>query len=71
MLKDDGDASTVVIGSRVSVLDGEDGGDANVKDITVEDLCASVLGKEIYKNSSMKIYVTHFFHAHAHPVVCR
>lgn len=56
MLKDDGDASTVVIGSRVSVLDGEDGGDANVKDITVEDFCVSVLGKDIYKNSSMKIY---------------
>jgi hypothetical protein len=68
VLKDDGDASTVVIGNRVSVLDGED---ANVKDITVEDLCASVLGKEIYKNSSMKIYITHFFHAHAHPVECR
>jgi len=53
------------------VLDGEDGGDANVKDITVEDFCVSVLGKEIHKNSSMKIYITHFFHAHAHPVVCR
>jgi len=35
-LRDDHDAFTVVIGSRASVLDGDDGADANVKDITIK-----------------------------------
>ncbi|XP_009366245.1 ABC transporter F family member 4-like [Pyrus x bretschneideri] len=53
-LKDDHDAFTVVIGSRASVLDGEDG-DANVKDITVENFSVSARGKELLKNASVKI----------------
>lgn len=53
-LRDDHDAFTVVIGSRASVLDGEDG-DANVKDITVENFSVSARGKELLKNTSVKI----------------
>ena len=40
-LKDDHDAFTVVIGSRASVLDGEDEADANVKDITIDNFSVS------------------------------
>ncbi|KAJ9675236.1 hypothetical protein PVL29_024261 [Vitis rotundifolia] len=54
-LKDDHDAFTVVIGSRASVLDGEDEADANVKDITVENFSVSARGKELLKNASVKI----------------
>ncbi|KAJ4953719.1 hypothetical protein NE237_030551 [Protea cynaroides] len=54
-LKDDRDAFTVVIGSRASVLDGEDSADANVKDITVENFSVSARGKELLKNTSVKI----------------
>ncbi|KAJ6727606.1 ATP-BINDING TRANSPORT PROTEIN-RELATED [Salix purpurea] len=50
-LKDDHDAFTVVIGSRASVLDGEDDGDANVKDITIENFSVSARGKELLKNA--------------------
>ncbi|OVA12696.1 ABC transporter-like [Macleaya cordata] len=54
-LKDDRDAFTVVIGSRASVLDGEDNADANVKDITVDNFSVSARGKELLKNASVKI----------------
>lgn len=56
-LRDDRDAFTVVIGSRVSVLDGDDvnAADANVKDITVENFSVSARGKELLKNTSVKI----------------
>ncbi|KAJ6901423.1 hypothetical protein NC651_019248 [Populus alba x Populus x berolinensis] len=54
-LKDDHDAFTVVIGSRASVLDGEDEGDANVKDITIENFSVSARGNELLKNASVKI----------------
>ncbi|TQD79628.1 hypothetical protein C1H46_034805 [Malus baccata] len=53
-LKDDHDAFSVVIGSRASVIDGEDG-DANVKDITVENFSVSARGKELLRNASVKI----------------
>ncbi|KAL5544941.1 hypothetical protein UlMin_008725 [Ulmus minor] len=54
-LKDDHDAFTVVIGSRASVLDGENEADANVKDITIENFSVSARGKELLKNASVKI----------------
>ncbi|GKV35649.1 hypothetical protein SLEP1_g43892 [Rubroshorea leprosula] len=54
-LKDDRDAFTVVIGSRASVLDGEDEGDANVRDITIDNFSVSARGKELLKNASVKI----------------
>ncbi|KAI3707803.1 hypothetical protein L2E82_36645 [Cichorium intybus] len=55
-LKDDHDAFTVVIGSRASVLDGQDdASDANVKDITVDNFSVSARGKELLKNASVKI----------------
>lgn len=54
-LRDDHDAFTVVIGSRTSVLDGQDDADANVKDITVDNFSVSARGKELLKNCSVKI----------------
>lgn len=54
-LRDDRDAFTVVIGSRASVLDGDDGADANVKDITIENFSVAARGKELLKNTSVKI----------------
>ncbi|KAL6544079.1 ABC transporter F member 4 [Orobanche gracilis] len=54
-LKDDRNAFTVVIGSRASVLDGEDDADANVKDITVDNFSVSARGKELLKSASIKI----------------
>ncbi|KAF3457917.1 hypothetical protein FNV43_RR02578 [Rhamnella rubrinervis] len=54
-LKDDHDAFTVVIGSRASVLDGEGEADANVKDVTVDNFSVSARGKELLKNTSVKI----------------
>ncbi|KAL6587688.1 ABC transporter F member 4 [Orobanche minor] len=54
-LKDDHDAFTVVIGSKVSVLDAEHDADANVKDISIDNFCVSVRGKELLKNASLKI----------------
>ncbi|XP_044486559.1 ABC transporter F family member 4-like [Mangifera indica] len=54
-LRDDHDAFTVVIGSRVSVLDGQEDADANVKDITVDNFSVSARGKELLKNTSVKI----------------
>ncbi|MBA0857689.1 hypothetical protein Goshw_015667 [Gossypium schwendimanii] len=54
-LRDDHDAFTVVIGSRASVLDGEDEADANVKDITIDNFSVSARGKELLKNASVKI----------------
>lgn len=54
-LKDDHDAFTVVIGSRASVLEGEDNADANVKDITIDNFSVSARGKELLKNASVKI----------------
>ncbi|GMN68044.1 hypothetical protein TIFTF001_037103 [Ficus carica] len=54
-LRDDHDAFTVVIGSRASVLDGEDDLNANIKDITIENFSVSARGKELLKNASVKI----------------
>ncbi|XP_031259956.1 ABC transporter F family member 4 [Pistacia vera] len=54
-LKDDHDAFTVVIGSRASVLDGQEDADANVKDITIDNFSVSARGKELLKNTSVKI----------------
>ncbi|CAN6897885.1 unnamed protein product [Brassica oleracea] len=54
-LRDDHDAFTVVIGSKTSVLEGEDTADANVKDITIESFSVSARGKELLKNASVKI----------------
>ncbi|KAF9675117.1 hypothetical protein SADUNF_Sadunf10G0198000 [Salix dunnii] len=54
-LKDDRDAFTVVIGSRASVLDREYEGDANFKDITIDNFSVSARGKELLKNTSVKI----------------
>ncbi|KAF5733610.1 ABC transporter F family member 4 [Tripterygium wilfordii] len=54
-LRDDRDVFTVVIGSRASVLDGEDEADANVKDITIDNFSVSAQGKELLKNASVKI----------------
>lgn len=54
-LKDDHDAFTVVIGSKASVLDGEDEADANIKDITIDNFSVSARGKELLKNTSVKI----------------
>jgi ATP-binding cassette subfamily F protein 1 len=54
-LKDDRDAFAVVIGSRTSVLEGGDEADANVKDITIDNFSVSARGKELLKNTSVKI----------------
>ncbi|RZC54359.1 hypothetical protein C5167_013218 [Papaver somniferum] len=54
-LRDDREAFSVVIGSRASVLEGEDNADANVKDITIENFSVSARGKELLKNTSVKI----------------
>lgn len=54
-MKDDHDAFTVVIGSRASVLEGQDDADANVKDITVDNFSVSARGKELLKNATVKI----------------
>ncbi|GAA0186752.1 translation elongation factor [Lithospermum erythrorhizon] len=54
-LKDDHDAFTVVIGSRASVLEGEEDADANVKDITIENFSVSARGKELLKNATVKV----------------
>ncbi|KAM5565548.1 ABC transporter F family member 4-like [Rosa sericea] len=53
-LRDDHDAFTVVIRSRVSVLEGEDA-DANIKDISIESFSVAARGKELLKNASVKI----------------
>ncbi|XP_004291178.1 PREDICTED: ABC transporter F family member 4-like [Fragaria vesca subsp. vesca] len=49
-LRDDHDAFTVVIGSR----DCEDA-DANIKDISIEGFSVAVRGKELLKNTEVKI----------------
>ncbi|KAF3596708.1 hypothetical protein DY000_02026133 [Brassica cretica] len=54
-IEDDHDAFTVVIGSKTSVLEGQDTGDANVKDITISSFSVSVRGKELLKNASLMI----------------
>ncbi|KAG9455541.1 hypothetical protein H6P81_000049 [Aristolochia fimbriata] len=54
-LRDDRDAFTVVIGSKASILDGQDDADANVKDIAIENFSVSARGKELLKNASVKI----------------
>ncbi|KAM3733134.1 hypothetical protein ACB098_11G112500 [Castanea mollissima] len=54
-LKYDHDASTVVNNRRSSVLDGDDEANANVKDVIIDDLSVSVRGKELLKNTSVKI----------------
>ncbi|KAI3872176.1 hypothetical protein MKW98_011668 [Papaver atlanticum] len=54
-LRDDHDAFNVVIGSRASVLEGEDNADANVKDITVEIFSVSAVGRPLLQDTSVKI----------------
>ncbi|KAM4072086.1 hypothetical protein ACB094_11G111000 [Castanea mollissima] len=54
-LKYDHDAFTVVNNRRSSVLDGDDEANANVKDVIIDDLSVSVRGKELLKNTSVKI----------------
>lgn len=54
-LRDDHDAFTVVIGSKTSVLEGHDEADANVKDITIDNFSVAARGKELLKNTSVKI----------------
>ncbi|PHT97964.1 ABC transporter F family member 4 [Capsicum chinense] len=54
-LRDDHDAFTVVIGSRVSVLEGRDDANANVKDITIEDFSVAARGKDLLKNTSVTL----------------
>lgn len=54
-LKDDHDAFTVTIGSRVSVLDDGDNANANAKDIVIEKLSVSARGKELLKNASLTV----------------
>ncbi|KAI3896320.1 hypothetical protein MKW92_022073 [Papaver armeniacum] len=54
-LRDDHDAFNVVIGSRASVLEGEDNADANVKDITVENFSVSAQGRLLLQDTSVKI----------------
>ncbi|KAI3878844.1 hypothetical protein MKX03_000654 [Papaver bracteatum] len=54
-LRDDHDAFNVVIGSRASVLEGEDNADANVKDITVENFSVSAQGRPLLQDTSVKI----------------
>ncbi|CAH8268609.1 unnamed protein product [Arabidopsis lyrata] len=54
-LKKDRDAFTVVIGTKTSVLEGEDTADANVKDISIDSFSVSVKGKELLKNVSVKL----------------
>ncbi|KAM3374717.1 hypothetical protein P3S68_013431 [Capsicum galapagoense] len=53
--KDDHDAFTVVIGSRVSVLEGRDDANANVKDITIQDFSVAARGKDLLKNTSVTL----------------
>ncbi|KAI3980013.1 hypothetical protein MKX01_042667 [Papaver californicum] len=52
---DDREAFAVVIGSRASVLEGEDNADVNVEDITIENFSVSSRDKELLKNTSVKI----------------
>ncbi|KAE8692933.1 ABC transporter F family member 4 [Hibiscus syriacus] len=54
-LRDVHDAFTVVIGSRASVLHGDDEADANVRDITIDNFSVSARGKELLKNALVKI----------------
>ncbi|XP_042470379.1 ABC transporter F family member 4-like [Zingiber officinale] len=57
-LRDDHDVFTVVIGSRAAALDPdaqEGAADANVKDITIENFSVSARGKELLKNTTVKI----------------
>ncbi|ESQ45978.1 hypothetical protein EUTSA_v10000736mg [Eutrema salsugineum] len=52
---DDHDTFTVVMGSKTSVIEGENTGDANVKDITINYFSVSVRGKELLKNASLMV----------------
>lgn len=55
-LRDDRDAFTVVLGTRVSSEDDSaTAADDNVKDIVVENFSVSARGKELLKNTSVKI----------------
>eukprot|EP00249_Psilotum_nudum_P021654 c28190_g1_i1 orf=244-2415(-) len=53
--KDERNAFSVVIGARTSVLEGEESADANLKDIAIDSFSVSARGKELLKNSSLKI----------------
>ncbi|KAG6547312.1 hypothetical protein Mapa_011249 [Marchantia paleacea] len=54
-LKDDGNAFSVVIGARTAAMDGEDGHDANMKDIKIDSFSVSARGKELLKNTALTI----------------
>ncbi|KAJ3669433.1 hypothetical protein LUZ60_011383 [Juncus effusus] len=58
-LRDDKDAFTVVIGSRVASQEDDEGGVNssmdNVKDIVVENFSVAARGKELFKNASVRI----------------
>ncbi|KAJ0962779.1 hypothetical protein J5N97_027901 [Dioscorea zingiberensis] len=55
-LRDDRDAFTVVLGTRVAAEDDSStAADDNVKDIVVENFSVSARGKELLKNTSVKI----------------
>ncbi|CAH2064136.1 unnamed protein product [Thlaspi arvense] len=53
--KENLDAFTVVIGSKASVLEGQDTANANVKDISIDSFSVSVCGKDLLKNVSVKL----------------
>jgi hypothetical protein len=56
---------TVVIGSWVSVLDGEDGGEAKCERYSSRGFVCLGFGKgDIYKNSSMKMNISLIFSMH-------
>jgi ATP-binding cassette subfamily F protein 1 len=54
-LKDDKNAFSVVIGAKTSTLEGEDGTDANAKDIKIDSFSVSARGKELLKNTPLTI----------------
>ncbi|KAL1212530.1 ABC transporter F family member 4 [Cardamine amara subsp. amara] len=54
-LKEDYDAYTVVIGSKTSVLEGEDKANANAKYVKIDSFSVSCRGKELLKNVSVNI----------------
>ncbi|KAL3696683.1 hypothetical protein R1sor_010759 [Riccia sorocarpa] len=54
-LKDDGNAFSVVIGTRTAAMDNEEAHDANVKDIKIDSFSVSARGKELLKNTALTI----------------
>ncbi|KAL2643802.1 hypothetical protein R1flu_011389 [Riccia fluitans] len=54
-LKDDGNAFSVVIGTKTAAMDNEEAFDANVKDIKIDSFSVSARGKELLKNTALTI----------------